>query len=311
MINIAFFGTSDKSFPILEKLNKEFNLALCVTKSDTKVGRKQIVKECGVKKWAKNNHIDYICVDSIKNENEKKILTALKNKEIELGVVADFRFIIPKSILECPQFGLINIHFSLLPKLRGASPVQHSILEGFKQTGITYYLMNEKMDEGDIIKQVEYELNQTETTDILYKKLFELAADNLANVIKKYVEGKIELIRQDPKKATYCTSKSKPKTTYIYKDDARIDWTKEPEVIERQIRAYYPWPIAWTTLGELENNNKLYSQIQLKDNVYPKYRVQIIEAEKTNGQLKINKLQVEGKNEIDWMSFVNGYASRN
>jgi methionyl-tRNA formyltransferase len=310
MINVAFFGTSDKSYPILETLNKDFNLELCVTRTDSKVGRKQKLKECGVKKWAKENDVDYICIDSITHD-EKKVVGALKSHKIELGVVADFKFIIPKNILDLPEHGIINIHFSLLPKLRGASPVQHAILKGLDETGVTYYLMNEKMDQGDIIKQVVHKLDHTETTGTLYKTLFDLAANNLTSTIKDYVEGKIEPIKQDSKETTYCNSKTRPDTTYIFKDDARIDWNKEPDVIERQIRAFNPWPIAWTTLGELENNNKLYSQIQLKDSTYPKYRVKIIEAEKVNGQLRLNKLQVEGKNEIDWMSFMNGYTKRN
>jgi len=309
MINIAFFGTSDKSYPILEKLNQDFNLTLCITRTDSKVGRNQKLMPCGVKKWAKKNGVDFLCIDSITN-SEQEILAALKSHKTDLGVVADFKFIIPKNILDFPKHGLINIHFSLLPKLRGASPVQHAILKGLKETGVTYYVMNEKMDEGDVINQVTYDLNQTETTGELYKKLFELAADNLSKTIKDYIGGEFKPTKQDSAKATYCNSKTRPETTYIYKEDARIDWSKEPEVIERQIRAFNPWPIAWTTLGELENNNKLYSQIQLKKSTYPKYRVKIIEAEKVNGQLGIDKLQVEGKNEIDWMSFMNGYADR-
>ncbi len=308
-MKIAFFGTSDRSAPILDTLNREFELVFCVTKDDTKVGRKQESKESGVKMWAKQNEVDFMCIDSIKDSQEKIIKTLIK-RDVEVGIVADFSFMIPPKIINTPKFGLINIHFSLLPKLRGASPVQHAILKGLEETGITYYLMNEKMDAGDILQQVPHQLDHTETTGDLYATLFDLAAKNLPEVINKYVSGKLKPTPQNHNDATYCSSKTKPNTTYIFKEDAKINWNNEASIIERQIRAYYPWPVAWTTLGELGNNLKLVSQIKLKPSSYANFRVKILGAEQVNGQIKINKLQVEGKQEVDWMSFVNGYADR-
>ena len=154
-MNVAFFGTSDKSLPILNTLKEGFNLSLCITKADTKVGRRQELKESGVKTWAKGNNVDYLCIDSIET-SQKEIIKKLKKNDIKIGVVADFSFMIPIEIIETPKHGLINIHFSLLPKLRGASPVQHAILKGLDETGITYYLMNERMDTGDILRQIKH-----------------------------------------------------------------------------------------------------------------------------------------------------------
>jgi len=308
-MKIAFFGTSNRPLPILNTLNKSFDLDLCITKADAKVGRHQKLKESGVKTWAKENSVDFLCVDSI-NNSQNEIIKELTKREIDIGIVADFSFMIPLEIIETPKHGLINIHFSLLPKLRGASPVQHAILKGLDETGITYYLMNEKMDTGDILYQIKHKLDHIETTDSLYKTLFELAAAGLSEVVNNYIDGKTKPVKQDHKEATYCKSKSKPNTTYIFKDDAKINWNNEAAVIERQVRAYTPWPIAWTTLGELEDNLKLVSQIKLKPSSYSNYRVKIISANQVNGQIRINKMQVEGKQEVDWMSFVNGYAVR-
>lgn len=308
-MNVAFFGTSDRALPIINTLNESFNLTLCITKEDSKVGRKQELKESGVKTWAKENGIDYICVNSIK-DSQQKIIKGLKKHNIEIGVVADLSFMITQEIIDTPKYGLINIHFSLLPKLRGASPVQHAILQGLDETGITYYLMNAKMDTGDTLHQIRHPLNHKETTDTLYKALFETAALNLTEVINNYVSGKTTPVEQNHKDATYCRSETKPNTTYIFKEDAKINWGKEASIIERQVRAYTPWPIAWTTLGELENNLKLVSQIKLKPSTYSNLRVKILAAEQVNGQIRITNLQVEGKQEVDWMSFVNGYAVR-
>lgn len=308
-MNIAFFGTSNRSEPILDSLSGSYDLVLCITKTDTKVGRKLEAKETAVRSWAESHKVDYLTIGSIKGK-EQKVIKKLKEHEIELGVVADFSFIIPKSIIDTPKYGLINIHFSLLPKLRGASPVQHAIIQGLDETGITYYLMDEDMDTGDILHQITYPLDHTETSGYLYEKLFKIAAENLPKVIKDYTSGKIEPKPQGDKQASYTYSKTRPKTTYVFKDDARIDWREQPLVIARKIRAFHPWPVAWTTLGELEENNKLNSQIKLKSSAYPNLRVKITSAETTNGAIKIKKLQVEGKNKIDWMSFVNGYAVR-
>ena len=308
-MKVAFFGTSDRSIPIIKALHDSFELVLCITKTDTKAGRKQELKETAVKTWAKKHEVDYFCIDSIKDSKED-IIRSLKNHKVSLGAVADFSFIIPASIIDAPKHGLINMHFSLLPKLRGASPVQHAILQGLEETGITYYLMDENMDTGDILHQISYPLDQTETSGFLYDKLFPLAAENLLQVINDYVSGKTKPQPQNHQDATYCYSKTRPQTTHVFKDDAKIDWQEDPLYIERKIRAFYPWPVAWTTLGKLEKNEKLPGLIQLKPSSYANLRVKIISAEPSNGKLKIKKLQVEGKNEIDWMGFVNGYAMR-
>jgi len=308
-MKIAFFGTSDRSIPIIESLHNNFELGLCVTKSGTKVGRKQEIRETAVKTWAGEHEVNYLCIDSIK-ESEEEIIKSLKKHKVDLGIVTDFSFIIPKSIISTPSYGIMNVHFSLLPKLRGASPVQHAILQGLSETGITYYLMDEHMDTGEILHQIRYPLNQTETSGFLYDKLFAIAADNLPQVINDYAKGKIKPEPQNNREATYCYSKTHPRTTHVFKEDAKIDWHEDSTYIERKIRAFYPWPVAWTTLGELEKNDKLPGFIQLKTSAYPNLRVKITAADSANRKLKIKKLQVEGKNEIDWMSFVNGYAKR-
>jgi len=307
---IVFFGTSDRSLPILNSLKDNFNLILCVTKSDTVVGRNKDTRETEVKKWATQNDIKFIAIDSLKGENLEHLINTFKKDKPDIGVVADFSFMIPKSIIDAFNGNLINVHFSLLPKYRGASPVQHAILNGDEYTGVTYYLLDENMDEGDILSQFEYKIDPDITSGELYSTLFKLSAQNLPKTIKNYLEGKVTPIKQDNSKATYTISKTNPKHTFIYKQDALIDWQQNAEKIHRAIRAYNPWPIAWTYLGDLETTQLIFESIKLKPNVNRNLKVKIFSTSINDEKLKINQLQVEGKNKSDWVSFVNGYCEK-
>ena len=298
-MKIAFFGTSDRSIPILNALKDNSELVLCITKEDSKVGRHQTTKEAAVKTWAKNNNIPYFCVQKLDDEGVSKVVELLKTYACDIGVVADFSLILKQKIIDTPPFKLINIHFSLLPKYRGASPVQFAILNGDKKTGISFYLMNKNMDTGKILAQVEYTLTEDETSGALYKTLFDVAAKELPNVITKYVSGKTTPLPQNDAEATYTYSKTHPKNTFIYKEDAQIDWTKDIEYIKRAIRAYNPWPIAWSTLEKL-NNSKFLREIGLKVRAG------------ANKSLKIkfyalDSIQVEGSKILSWKDFENGY----
>lgn len=334
-LNVAFFGTSDRSEPILSVLKQNFHLSLCVTKEDKPFGRNQTLKETGVKSWSKKNNIEYITVSDLKNENGEnenceKVINKLKEKKIELGIVADFSLIIPNDLINTPTYKLINIHFSLLPKYRGASPVQFSILNGDEKTGITYYLIGKGMDIGPILHQLQYELNQKETAGELNKTLFQIAAQNLPDVIEKYVKKELTPLPQDNLKATYTYSKSRSKRTFIYKEDAKINWSQPAEQIEREIRAYNPWPISWTTLGELDNEKTFIQEyVREKDKIVPvkikpgknqNLKVKIYRAKlaKLKGDksilsdksvLVIEKIQVEGGKVLTGKEFLNGYAT--
>ena len=305
-MKIAFFGTSDRTVPILNSLKNSFSLELCITKKDTFVGRKKSIRQTAVKNWAKKNTITFLEISSIKKDQDL-IISKLKEFDIKLGVIADFSFIISEDIINFFESGLINIHFSLLPKLRGASPVQHAILNGDRVTGITFFLMDKGMDTGDILEQIEYKIPLNSNSVDLYNQLFELASVKLPLVLQKYTSGSLKPTKQDHNHATYCYSKTKPKTTLIYKEDAQIDW-KEPTIqILRVVRAFNPWPVAWTTLGELQNNEKLVNRIVLRDASKAHLKVKIHEAHLVENRVGISKLQIEGKKITNWKSFKNGY----
>ena len=309
-IKIIFFSTSDRSLPILDAIVKNFNLAFCITKKNSKIGRKQIEKETEVKRWCKQNNIDFLEISSLKGEDLEYLLKKIKEVNPNYGVVADFGFIIPQEIIDSIKGGIINIHFSLLPKYRGASPVQYAILNGDEKTGVTFYLLDKNMDTGDIIAQLEYKIDSKYTSDELYKIFFQLSAQKLPEIIKNYFEEKLKPIKQDENLATYTISKTNPKSTLIFKDDASIDWNDKPEKIERLIRAFNPWPIAWTYLKDLETSKIISEKIELKDHIDKNLKIKIFKAHLENGELKPDEVQVEGRNKMDWDSFKNGYLKK-
>jgi methionyl-tRNA formyltransferase len=283
-LKIVFFGTSDRSISILKAIKKKFDLCLCVTKSDTKVGRDREKRVTAVKKWATRNHIKFLEVGSLKGKGLENVTRRIERLKPDFGVVADFSYIIPLEIISVFGNKLINIHFSLLPKYRGASPVQFSILNGDEMTGITFHLVEEKMDTGDIISQIGYKMCGKETSGELYDILFKIASDKLPEIIKKYSLSQITPLPQDKESATYTYSKTNPKSTFIYKEDAQINWDNKPEEIERMVRAYNPWPIAWSYLKDLEKIKYLLEG-------------------------KINMKKIEGKNKMTWEDFKNGYLA--
>jgi methionyl-tRNA formyltransferase len=309
-MKVVFFGTSDRSIPILEALRKNFELVLCVTKTDTKIGRHQEPKESGVKRWASRNGVYFLEIPGFKEEEIGRIVKEIVEQEIELAVVCDFSFIIPYKLIETMKGKFINIHFSLLPKYRGASPVQFCLLNGDKNTGITFHLIEKGMDDGAIIKQYEYTIPPNITSGELYVELFKLASEKLSLVINGYIRAQLTPLLQDMTKATYTYFRSHPKSTFIYKEDARIDWSKTPQVIEREIRAFNPWPISWGRIGELEQNTSLLQDnLRLRPGLNTSSIMKIYSAELEDGKLKIKEIQVEGKRRTSWDTFKNGYIA--
>ncbi|NMB91921.1 hypothetical protein GYA37_03695 [candidate division WWE3 bacterium] len=308
-MKVAFFGTSNRSIPILESLKSHFDIVLIVTKEDVVVGRKKIKRETEVKRWAKENDIKFLEIKFLKGEDLEKVVEEVKETNPDYGVVADFSFIIPKEIISLFDIRLINIHFSLLPKYRGSSPVQFAILNGDKTIGITFHVVDEKMDNGAILFQSCYSMNGNETAGELYDILFKIASDKLPEILEKYSQGQIKPIVQDKELATFTFSKTHPKSTFIFKEDALIDWSKKPEEIERVVRAFNPWPIAWTYLKNLEKSKYLITRIKLKKHIDKDLKVKIYKAVIKDGKLLIEQLQVEGKNKVSWKDFENGYLN--
>lgn len=298
-IKTIFFGTPDFAVPILNSLIKETNLIAIVTQPDKKIGRKQIFLPSPIKKIAIKNDIKFFQPQKLK---EEKIIKKIKELDPDLIIVAAYGKIIPKEILDIPKFKCINIHASLLPKYRGASPIQTAILNSEKETGITLILMNEKMDKGAIIAKVIEKIYNNDTSETLHNRLSQLGAKLLINTLPKYLAKKIIPKPQDHNLATY--------TKIIKKENGKINWHENALKIDQQIRAYTPWPSAFTFIDQqrfkilkakaiLKETKKTFGSIFVENNKIA------IACQKS--YLLINKWQPESKKPINTKDYLHGH----
>ncbi len=269
-MKIVFFGTPSFVIPVLKVLKENFDVVAVVTAPDQKSGRKQVISPSPVAKFCNDN---YPSIQILKDEKlNTTVVQKLASLEADLFVVAAYGKLIPQDILNIPKHGSLNIHPSLLPKYRGPSPIQTTIVNCDKETGITIIQLDSQLDHGPILKQEVMKLSGNETFETLANSMFEKSAELIKSVIPEYVNDTIKPIPQNHDKATY--------TKHISKQDGYIDIQNPPssENLDRMIRAYYPWPGVWTKLGEL--------------------RIKL---------LPENKLQVEGKKPVSLKDFLNGH----
>jgi methionyl-tRNA formyltransferase len=318
-MNIVFWGTPEFAAIILDILIKNNYLPVAVvTAPDKPVGRKKILTPPPVKVLAQKHNLFILQPEKLKeNFNFKSEILNLKP---DLFIVAAYGLILPKEILDIPKYGSLNIHPSLLPKYRGASPIQATILNGDKITGVTIILMDEKMDHGPILARRKLEIQNSKITyPELTEKLAKLGAELLIETLPKWIKGGIKPISQDDSKATY--------TKIIKKEDGKINWQKSAEEIERMIRAYSPWPGTYTYLKFQIPNTKS----QIISNFQKPKMLKIIKAEvlKINHQkepgtvfltenkklavtcgqdaLILEDIQLEGKRKMTAQEFKNGH----
>ena len=303
-MKIIFIGTPKFASIILTRLiENKYKPVLAITALDKPVGRKQILTPSEVKLTCQKYKIPIIQPKKIKDSTSE-----IKKLNPDLIVLTAYGQIVPKDILDIAKYGAINIHPSLLPKYRGASPIQNTILNGDKKTGITIYLMDEKMDHGSILFNIEYLVPDKIYCEELLNNLAELGAKLLMDALPKIENKDIKPKKQDEKKATY--------TKIINKEDGHIGWKKPAEEIERHIRAFHIWPGSFTFW---EKNDKmlrikiLKAEVKkLSDNDYP-FGKAVASPENElliicrDNALSVLELQLEGKKPMSSTEFLKGY----
>lgn len=259
-------------------------LELVITSPDKPAGRKQELTPSPIKQATLKTDINILQPKKI-----AELKSEISRRRPDLIIVCAYGQIIPKDILDVPRFGSLNLHPSLLPKYRGASPIQFAILNNEKKTGVTVMLMDEKMDHGPIVSQKETEISDEETGQTLEEKLSRLAADFLLEILPQYLEGKINPQPQDESRATYAK--------ILKRQDGEIDWQKTGQEIEQMARAFYPWPGAWTIL----NGKRLKI---IKGKAVKEKNEQAIAAGK--GYFLPEIVQPEGKKSMEWQEYLRG-----
>ncbi|MCR3754964.1 MAG: 10-formyltetrahydrofolate:L-methionyl-tRNA(fMet) N-formyltransferase [Candidatus Westeberhardia cardiocondylae] len=299
-LRIIFAGTSQfSSYHLNELIHSKHKIIGTFTKPDCKSGRGKILTQNIIKKISQNNNIPIFQPKSSQDFN--KWINTIKILKPDIMVVASYGIIIPKKILILPKFGCINVHASLLPKWRGAAPIQRSILEGDKKTGITIIQMNSFLDEGDIIYQKTCNIHNKDTSETLEKKLSNIGKKALIETLTKFNNKTIQPIKQNNNFATYAKK--------INKKESKINWKLSATQLDRYVKAFNPWPICYFTtnkkkikIWESEVNNKTSSKTPGTILKIDKSGIHISTGHKI---LIIKTLQIENKQSTSFKNILN------
>ncbi|MDR0677309.1 MAG: methionyl-tRNA formyltransferase [Holosporaceae bacterium] len=295
--SIVFMGTSDFSLKALVALCETgFNIAAVYTRPPKPFGRNYQIQKSLVHQFAENKNIPVYCPKNFKTQEEVEFFRSLN---VDLAIVASYGLIIPQSILEIPPHGFINIHASLLPRWRGAAPIQAAILAGDKETGITIMKMDDGIDTGDIISMESVIIFPKTTHEELSNQLGNLGAKMIVETLQNF-DQIIPQARKQPEKGSVYAPK-------IEKKSCRIDWTNSVDTILRQVMAFSPIPGAWTEISgirvkildaEIENHEKINSSVGILD------KSAIVSC--GIGNIKLITVQPSGKNRMSGVDFIKG-----
>lgn len=237
-MNIIFAGTPEIALPVLKALHaSEHNILAVMTQPDRPAGRGKKLTASPIKQFAQEHNLPLYQPASLKTPDALEAISSLAS---DLIVVMAYGMMFPSQILSLPKFGCVNLHVSLLPRWRGAAPIQRAILAGDKLTGVTLMQMDEGLDDGAIIDYKTLDIAPLDTALTLHSKLSELAVDVLMNNLVGIADQSISLTKQDDSDATYAAK--------ISKEEACINWSLSAQQIERSVRAYNPFPVAYTFL---------------------------------------------------------------
>ena len=297
-LRVVFMGTPEFSVPVLEALIKNYKVKAVVTQPDKQVGRNGKLAKPPVKIVAEENNILVLQLDKVRNEYQEII-----DLEPDIIVTCAYGQILPKELLDYPRLGCINVHASLLPKLRGGAPIHRAIINGYTKTGITIMYMAPGMDDGDIITQKEIEILDTDTASTLHDKLSKLGSELLIETLPSIIEGTNTRIKQNESEVTFAP--------IIKPEDERIDFSKTSKEIYNQIRGLNSFPGAYFML---EGKRFKVFESYISDDYFPEnINGEIVKIYKdgigvktSNGVIVLTIIQPEGKSKMPSKSYING-----
>lgn len=303
-LNIIFAGTPDFAAQHLQALLASQHRVIAVyTQPDKPAGRGKKLQPSVVKQLALAHNLPIFQPKSLRKEEAQQQLAQLN---ADVMVVVAYGLILPKAVLAMPRLGCLNVHGSLLPRWRGAAPIQRAIWAGDEQTGVTIMQMDEGLDTGDMLHKVSCEISKDETSSSLYQKLATLAPQALIEVLDHLEEGKYPPQAQQNEFSNYAEKLSK--------EEAKLDWSLPAVQLERCIRAFNPWPISWLQTTDAQGNNQILKVYQATVLPHQNQTVgTVLQANKqgiqiatADGVLNITQLQPAGKKPMAVQDFLNG-----
>lgn len=303
-LKVIFFGTPEFAKSCLSSIHQSSHEVVgVVTVADKASGRGQKINQSAVKVFATENNLPVFQPEKLKNP---EFLNEIEKLNADVFVVVAFRMM-PKILFEMPRLGTFNLHASLLPDYRGAAPINYAIINGEKKTGATTFFINEKIDEGNILLQEEIEISADENAGSLHDRLMEMGAKLVVKTLDGLAENSITE-KPQPNVET-------PKNAFkIFKEDTKINWNQNGEIIHNFIRGMSPYPCAFTALkiGGEEKTLKIYQGSFVVD--HSENQAGTLEIDKQNfkiftndGYFLPNELQLEGKRRMSVKDFLNGF----
>ena len=296
-LKVIFMGTPDFCVPILEELIKKCTVIAVVTQPDKEVGRKKVLTPSPIKEVALKNNIKVLQPVKIKEEYQDII-----NLNPDIIITCAYGQIVPEVILNAPKYGCINVHASLLPKLRGGAPIHKAIINGYKKTGITIMYMDKGMDTGDMISKKEVDITDFDTAASLHDKLQKASVPLLMETLPSIINGTNKREKQNNLEATYAYN--------VSREDEHVNFNDTSLNVYNKIRGLNSWPGAYATLDD--KNIKLWVS-KISDNVYDKKPGTIVNLSKDGMEvvtkdksILITELQLPGKKKMDIKDFING-----
>ena len=301
-LNIVFMGTPDFAVPVLQGLIDNYNVRAVVTQPDKPVGRNGEVRMTPIKKLAVDNTILVLQPNNLKEEWQD-----IMSLHPDMIVTCAYGQIVPRELLVYPKYGCINVHASLLPKLRGGAPIHRAIIEGYRETGVTIMHMNAGLDTGDIITQRPILIDESDTAETLHDKLSVLGRDLLLDTMPSIIDGTAPSIPQDDSISTYASN--------IKPEDEKIDFSKLKRQIYNQVRGLNSWPGAYFKLDgkrikvwECIMSDNDFSNL-LDGQISGLYK-EGLGIKVSNGEIILTVIQPEGKSKMSASSFINGFQDK-
>lgn len=300
-MRVGFFGTPEIASYVLQHICNIYDIVFLVAPEDKKCGRDLKIQECASKEFAVCRGIPVLQPRSLKDPEFENVLRSFN---ADIFVVVAYGKIIPRSIFAMPRLGTINLHPSLLPKYRGAAPVQWALINGDSETGVTVQMINEELDAGDIVLQEKIAIDDNITAGELYDIVLPEGAELVTKAIELLGRGEIIPVKQKHEDATHCGK--------IDKDTARISWSSDAKTIHNLVRGLNPKPVAWTTFRG--HHMKIWktsvfsgAQPGLKAGEIRKFEKKHLLAGTVDGVIEVLEIQPENKKKMDGLSFINGY----